>query len=229
MDTEQMTENRAPNPAEIALIVKMFREHAGWSQETLAEISGLTPRTIQRVEGGESTSIDTHRALARAFGFENIDAFDERMDVPSPEEGKALMDKATRDNVILDVVVMKSGKQLVEFAESIDAFSSNILEVVPREAAEIAAETFDFLTEYVDCHDLYTHVGKLDVHDQMTEKLNELGARGISMCAAVRPVKFSGTNWENKTPMPMTIGYVLVCPTTGAPTKVMVPKELRFG
>lgn len=49
--------------------VKELRKHHGWSQERLAEISGLSERTISRVEQGESASMETRLALANAFNI----------------------------------------------------------------------------------------------------------------------------------------------------------------
>lgn len=47
--------------------VKALRQSRGWSQEVLAELSGLSVRTIQRVERGEPASQDTITALAHVF------------------------------------------------------------------------------------------------------------------------------------------------------------------
>ena len=44
-----------------------LRKERGWSQEKLAAISGLSERTIQRVEKDGSCSLDTKVALATAF------------------------------------------------------------------------------------------------------------------------------------------------------------------
>jgi transcriptional regulator with XRE-family HTH domain len=58
-------------------MVKALRTEKGWTQETLAELSGLQTRTIQRVEQGQSTSIHTCCALGRAFEFDDIEFFNE--------------------------------------------------------------------------------------------------------------------------------------------------------
>ena len=68
MDGLPDTEIRTYRAAELALLVTAFRQAHGWSQETLAELSGVTPRTVQRIEAGEPSSLDTRRVLARAFG-----------------------------------------------------------------------------------------------------------------------------------------------------------------
>ena len=46
------------------MIVKKLREKKGWSQEQLAEFSGLSLRTIQRVEAGNRASMETLKSLA---------------------------------------------------------------------------------------------------------------------------------------------------------------------
>jgi DNA-binding XRE family transcriptional regulator len=48
--------------------LKALRLYNGWSQERLAEISGLSPRTIQRIEGGLPASLETQLSLASALG-----------------------------------------------------------------------------------------------------------------------------------------------------------------
>lgn len=49
------------------MIIRKYRIDRGWSQETLAELSDLSVRTIQRVERGGRASLDTMTALANAF------------------------------------------------------------------------------------------------------------------------------------------------------------------
>ncbi|QSX38805.1 helix-turn-helix domain-containing protein [Shewanella sedimentimangrovi] len=46
------------------MIVRTLREKHHWSQEQLAQLSGLSLRTIQRVEAGNKASLETLKALA---------------------------------------------------------------------------------------------------------------------------------------------------------------------
>lgn len=46
------------------MLIRKLRIERGWSQETLAEVSGLSVRTIQRVERGGNASLETLCALA---------------------------------------------------------------------------------------------------------------------------------------------------------------------
>lgn len=47
--------------------MKSLRMARNWSQEQLAQLSGLNVRTIQRVEKGESVGIETLKSLAAVF------------------------------------------------------------------------------------------------------------------------------------------------------------------
>ncbi len=50
--------------------VRALRTQRGWTQEQLAEIAGISPRTIQRVETLESAAYETVRAIAGAFDLD---------------------------------------------------------------------------------------------------------------------------------------------------------------
>lgn len=47
--------------------VKLLRLQRAWSQEQLAEMAGLSVRTIQRIENGERPGLETLSALAAVF------------------------------------------------------------------------------------------------------------------------------------------------------------------
>lgn len=49
------------------MIVKKLRAKRNWSQEQVATFSGLSIRTIQRVESGQKASIETLKSLASVF------------------------------------------------------------------------------------------------------------------------------------------------------------------
>lgn len=47
--------------------VKSLRLDKSWSQEQLAQLSGLNVRTIQRIEKGETVGLETLKSLAAVF------------------------------------------------------------------------------------------------------------------------------------------------------------------
>lgn len=73
--------------------VKQLRLERGWSQETLAKLSGLNIRTIQRVEKGKKAGLETLSALAAVFDVERNQLFEEPSfsgDTTSADERRTL-------------------------------------------------------------------------------------------------------------------------------------------
>ena len=54
------------------MIVKKLRLQRSWSQEQLAEYSGLSIRTIQRIEKGKPASLESFKSIAAVFEV-NVD------------------------------------------------------------------------------------------------------------------------------------------------------------
>lgn len=75
------------------MIVRKLRLQRGWSQEQLAELAGVSVRTIQRAERGGSMSLETSRALAAVF----------EIDRTHLEEGASSMtDNDNRQSAVTD-------------------------------------------------------------------------------------------------------------------------------
>lgn len=49
------------------MLIQKLRLQRGWSQEQLAEVSGVSVRTIQRLERGQPGSLESLKALAVVF------------------------------------------------------------------------------------------------------------------------------------------------------------------
>ncbi|PID66241.1 MAG: XRE family transcriptional regulator [Gammaproteobacteria bacterium] len=49
------------------MIIQKLRLERGWSQQQLAEMSGLSQRTIQRIENGKTPSVESVKSLAAVF------------------------------------------------------------------------------------------------------------------------------------------------------------------
>ena len=49
------------------MMIQKLRLQRGWSQQQLAELCGLSTRTIQRLENGNSASIESLKSLAAVF------------------------------------------------------------------------------------------------------------------------------------------------------------------
>lgn len=49
------------------MIIKKLRLQKGWSQEQLSQLSGLSIRTIQRIEKGQNPGLESLKSLAAVF------------------------------------------------------------------------------------------------------------------------------------------------------------------
>jgi transcriptional regulator with XRE-family HTH domain len=52
------------------MLVQKLRLKKGWSQQQLADVSGVSARTIQRLEAGQPASMETLKSLAAVFDVE---------------------------------------------------------------------------------------------------------------------------------------------------------------
>ena len=196
--TESKIPPRLLTPHELAGLVRVFRDLRQWSQETLAELSCLSVRTVQRVERGEPSDLDTRRALARAFGFEDLDAFNKPYSVPTPEELEKVRENFEREHLILATTVATTGRQLAVLFETATMDVSNpAIELQGEPAAEFAA-LVDYLRDYRDCADMYTEVQKLEVHVDLQRYIDALDAVGISVCFAVRNTTLVGRSGKTR-------------------------------
>ncbi len=49
------------------MVVRKLRIQRGWSQDQLAQFSGLSIRTIQRIERGKTAGLESLKSLAAVF------------------------------------------------------------------------------------------------------------------------------------------------------------------
>ncbi|MBY6190682.1 helix-turn-helix domain-containing protein [Microbulbifer agarilyticus] len=69
------------------MYLKQLRKRQKWTQEQLAEFSGLNVRTIQRIESGKKPSLESLKSLASVF----------EVDISILEQEIGVIDKTTDD------------------------------------------------------------------------------------------------------------------------------------
>jgi transcriptional regulator with XRE-family HTH domain len=72
------------------MIVRKLRLKRGWSQSQLAEMAGVTTRTIQRIERGQRPGLETAKALAAVFEVD--------LSLLQPEESQMDRDKQSNSD-----------------------------------------------------------------------------------------------------------------------------------
>jgi transcriptional regulator with XRE-family HTH domain len=219
---------RLLTPAEVGGCIRQFRDLRHWSQEQLAEISGLNVRTIQRVEQGDSASFDTRRALARAFELEDIDALNKPFSLPTPEEAQAAQNAFEREHMTLAVTPLTTGRQLASLVASFEMDLSEPAFELPREAAVEFATLTDYYRDYRDCHGLYSETQKLEVFDDLQQHIDALRALKVSLCHGQRRVRV-GLASATAEPWVATVLYVVAFRLGHEPTHILTPKAARIG
>lgn len=226
MNTEQYNqETRQLTPAELAACIKIFREMREWSQEQLAEISGLNVRTIQRVERGLSASLDTRRALASAFELEDIDALNKPFTIPSEEEIKVAKEKFDQEHVTLTAIPLTTGKQLAKLVETCMMDLSETGFELTREADETFAKLVDYFRDYRDCAKMYSEIQKFEVYDKMQSYIDALKTLKVSLRYAERKMQVKWGSETDSKPMRVNMLYVVCFPLGMEPDHFATPKS----
>lgn len=223
--TSQMP--RTLTPAELGAVVRAIRETKKWSQQQLAEIAGLSTRTVQRVESGQPADFDTRRALGRAFEFDDIDAFNKPFQIPTPEELDRQREAFEKEYVTLKALPVGTGRELAVLAETSSADLCTPGFDMDREAQEVFAQLIDYLRDFRDCHDLYSEVQKLEVHDELQSLIDNLKALSISLRYATRRLAFKADSPEAKA-VPASVLYLVTYPLGKEPQEFSTPRKLRM-
>ncbi|WP_371374769.1 helix-turn-helix domain-containing protein [Thalassotalea aquiviva] len=90
------------------MIIRKLRLQRGWTQSQLAEMAGVTPRTIQRIEQGQNPSIETCKALASVFEVD--------LSMIQPKETMMNHDVNVKSDEQKAMLYVKRVKEFYEFA-----------------------------------------------------------------------------------------------------------------
>ena len=93
------------------MIIQKLRVDRGWSQEELAAHSGLSVRTIQRIENGKRASLESLKCLAAVFETQVSDLVQEN----------PMNDTQTSNQYFLD----QAEQEAIEYVENLKAFHLN--------------------------------------------------------------------------------------------------------
>jgi transcriptional regulator with XRE-family HTH domain len=170
--------------------IKKLRIDRMWPQDQLAEIAGLSLRTVQRIETGGKASFETLRALATAFQVQVEDL----LVLPTDT-------KRTRPNsrpLLLSRVI--SGKALFDALGGAHAANFDHAELNTEEEADIIAAFLQDMHDFLDLWNDMEQRDRVKATFEYSERIRELGALGFWVFAAQRRQKLSfddqSTNWE---------------------------------
>jgi transcriptional regulator with XRE-family HTH domain len=226
---EGALEHRVPTPADMAGITKALREANKWTQETLAELAGITERTIQRIEGGEPSSLDTRRAIARAFKLDDLDVFEKPWPFPNVEKLKLYQAEIERTTVVVRLTRIRQGRTLRTMIEGAESSATEEIGELSNGAREAFASIVDYLRDYNDVRDEYSASRRLEVDQDIDSLLQTISDERAAIGAGLRHARLRSKADADQAPMDWTNIYLVLAPNDALPSNVRVPRAVRFG
>lgn len=208
MDTAEMT----LDPKHVAEMLKLYRSVNGITQDNLAQMCGLTTRSIEKYESGtHAPNVQALRSLCRGMKVEA-----EFFRKPTPEEverSKAEYRKlAERSQVVRTHPVATEKDFLGIFSESIDAWMMDDGNAPAGEAMDIVAGLFGNLSDWTDVWDDVPYSSRLEGARGLVDQAKQLERFGLRLyLGACRQVTNNG-----KSPLTFRVGIASIQPIEGA-------------
>jgi transcriptional regulator with XRE-family HTH domain len=229
MELEDICDIRPLTPSELGEMIAVQRKDRGWTQETLAEIAGITVRTLQRVETGQSSSVDTRRALARAFEWPDIDLFNKPWPLPNLEKFRQEKARLDRETVEIPIEPLTTGMQIRELAELAQASAFHPFGDMPEEVQQTFAELQDYYREYGDVDDCYSATQKLDVNRDFQRMIDTLADADFVFGGGTRRVRLVDQQPTDKEPLRLMVTYLIATPRDALPKSIRAPRSAQLG
>jgi len=223
---EALYDNRVPTASDLAFLVKVLRQASEWTQETLAELSGLTVRTIQRVEKGESANAHTRLALARGFGYEDLDVFNKPWPILNPDKLKAHAEELERTTVVLPLTLVEKATTARQAVEGAESSASEVIGDVSDQAREAFAYLVDNLRDYNDIRECYGEREKLEFDQTLQEFVDTIAEQKAAVGVGIRKVRVRFS--PDKDALPWTNIYFILGPSETMPAQIRIPKKFEI-
>lgn len=217
----------------VASNIRLLREHRAWTQEHLAQVAGVTPRTVQRVEAGEGALVDTLQAIAAALDvdvpalrFDALELIAQQLGVPRDKVTPELISERQKE---IDAKYVKVPMTRLAASADLRAFSeamSFYFDCIPKNDAvqDVAAALQQ------DIHDLMDIGGDIDATHRRQfeiaafEHVAKLEILGAVVTIGRRDGRIRVANQES---MPWNCLFVVVSLKEDAKEAVLVPKDER--
>ena len=156
-------------------IIRAYRTERAWTQEQLAEISGVGVRTIQRTETGKNCSFETLLSLAAAFDIDVKDIMKkakQKGESPQEDIGGAFLSR------------VHSSEELFRIAQGAHTFDYCYDSLYQSHEKEVVGQLLDYLKEFGDMmHEIEPSM-RMKVCDECQIFLDNLEAVGLWVFAS---------------------------------------------
>ena len=213
--------------------MRTLRAASDLSQDALAEASGLSERTIQRIESSGRANQMTRRSLARGFGYDNNDIFDDPTFIATAIDAVAeihaerakKIEASHPGHIKLAVEPVSSSAQIAGLIDQCDAWVYHCDDGASVAGQGIAAVLFDNVQDYGDIWSDLPPSGRFEAQGSFTKMLEDIAGHGLCALQASRSAQLAPVA-KGQTPMRFNIGYLTVVPAGLAPSHILVPKRI---
>ena len=164
-------------------------------------------RTAQRVEAEQPSSVDAQRAIARSFGCEDLDFFEQSISASSAEKLQEQKEASDRGHLVLDATAVSGGGIIRRLLDA-PIFHA----VGPRSTVELLpavdpahASLLEFLRDCMDISNVASRTEMPDYGDMVEEVAELLRSAAYCLVAATRKVRLISWRVKRGTAMPTTI------------------------
>jgi transcriptional regulator with XRE-family HTH domain len=163
--------------AYIAQQVKFLRRCHKLTQENVADMSGLTTRTIEKVESARHRPEEqTLRSLARAFQIDV--SYFEKPTAEQEARRRAEMERAVRKTVVVPTAPVRTASEFLSAFVGQHGFRFDTPAVQTDELLQLAAEMVDWITDVNDGWDDCSRSQQLEAARSFAQLCSQLGALG---------------------------------------------------
>lgn len=165
------------DPQYIAEKVKFIRRMFSLTQQNVAEASGLTTRTIEKIESGKHLPQEqTLRSLARGLSM-NVGVFDKPDPAVQAQQRQAML-KAAQKMLVVSTHIVRTTTELMAALDNLQGIRVDISQVTDESALEIAAGMSDWTTDMLDVWNEISTTEQLSSARSFVEMAAQLERRG---------------------------------------------------
>ncbi len=204
-------------------LLKKVRAQNAWSQEEFAALSGISTRTLQRIEGGEKANTETLRAIAAALNMEltallPVNALmpeDEFTKMQAQAQEQAQKEVAQLKKELNVLPRMRNGKELLSVVAGVEALNIDHPHPVSEEEASALADLISIVRDYGDTHKELEPRHQMETILETTRCIKELENFGLVVFAGrLRGHIVFPTPSSDVPPLRIRQGGVFICRTS---------------
>jgi DNA-binding XRE family transcriptional regulator len=188
--------------------IRRLRQIKSWSQEELAHKSGVSVRTVQRAEGGESPNPNNLACIAEALEIEPTELLDEATDAGGgtpPGPPKADQSSAP---IPVELYHVSNGNELLRCVDGSLALHADARAVTDPSDAEAIGGILDALRDYLDIGSDMSFADQLRYGVDMTSEISALKDHGWWVFAGKKRHKLCSADFGS--PIPWVTCVVIV-------------------